>query len=143
MRINRLFVLALALSACSSGSGAPGASGGGTTTTTTTAQTTTAQTSSGDAGGDTWASFAQGFFSTYCVECHDAAKDPSRDYTKLTDVMADAALIRCGVAATQQSGCGATPAPKQFPISDATGTNPKPTDAERARIVAWIEAGLP
>jgi hypothetical protein len=38
-----------------------------------------------------------------------------------------------------QSGCGATPAPKQFPI----GTGPKPTDDERSAIVAWIDAGLP
>ena len=28
-------------------------------------------------------------------------------------------------------------------LDDATKTNPKPTDAERARIVAWIDAGEP
>lgn len=92
--------------------------------------------------GDTWANFAQTAFSTYCVECHNP-NDPLRDYDKLADVMKDAPLIRCGVAATMQPGCGATPVPKQFPINDMAGTNPKPSDVTRARIVAWIDAGMP
>jgi hypothetical protein len=137
----------MATAACSSGGNATGSGGGATTSTAsssgTTSSSTATSTSSGDAGGDTWASYAQGFFMTYCVECHNATKDPNRDYTKLADVMTDAALIRCGVAPTMQTGCGPSPPPKQFPISDAMGTNPKPTDAERLRIVAWISAGLP
>lgn len=80
---------------------------------------------------------------TYCVECHDQKDPTGRDFTQLAIVMANDGPMRCGVAATKLSGCGTSPAPKQFPISDAAGTNPKPTDAERARIVAWIEAGLP
>jgi len=58
-------------------------------------------------------------------------------------VKRDAATIRCGVASTVLSGCGSFPPPEQFPITDAKGTNPKPSTAERARIVAWIEAGTP
>jgi hypothetical protein len=135
MKTAWLPVLTLVLGACSSGGASSGTGGAGTTTTTTPA--------TGDAGGDTWTSYAQGFFATYCVECHDAADPTQRDYTKLADVMKDSAAIRCGVAAVKQPGCGASPAPKQFPISDASGTNPKPSDAERARIVAWIDAGLP
>ena len=138
-------VLVVGLAACSSGGG-PAGSGGGATTATTTgtggATTTTSTTATGDAGGDTWGTYAQGFFAKYCVECHNPS-DPARDYDKLADVMTDSALIRCGVAATKPSGCGSSPVPKQFPISDTSGTNPKPTDAERQRIVAWIEAGLP
>jgi hypothetical protein len=92
----------------------------------------------GGDGGDTWASWAQGFFSTYCTSCHGAS-DPSRDFRTIADVVRDQAIIRCGVAATVQPGCGSSPAPKKFPI----GTGPKPTDAERERVVAWIAAGLP
>jgi|GEM_PF-932915 hypothetical protein len=98
----------------------------------------------GSAGGDTWSNYAQGFFAMYCVECH-AAGNATRDYSTLTDVVRDQVLIRCGVAASQDPtwNCPASLPAKQFPISNATGSNPKPTDAERTRIVAWINAGLP
>ena len=51
------------------------------------------------------------------------------------------AAMRCGVAAVQDPSwnCGTSPSPRQFPI----GNGPKPTDAERARLVAWITAGEP
>ena len=93
--------------------------------------------------GDTWSSYAQSFFKTYCVECHNPTRDPMRDFTAITDVQRDSTTIRCGVASTLLSGCTGSPAPAQFPISDPSGTNPKPSDAERLRLVAWIEAGLP
>ena len=91
---------------------------------------------------DTWGSFAQGFFATYCIECHGAG-DALRDYTTIDDVMRDKDSIRCGVASVAQSGCGSWPPPKQFPIDNATQSNPKPPDADRDRLVAWLEAGLP
>ena len=98
-----------------------------------------------DAGvaADTWANYAQGFAATYCVSCHTPGRqgDPSGasfDFRTLPDVMANAAEIRCGVAVTQLSGCSGSPAPKQFPIAA-----PYPSDAERDRFVAWIEAGTP
>jgi hypothetical protein len=81
----------------------------------------------------------KGFFAMYCVSCHAASDPTGRDFTQLSVVVTNAATIRCGVAATMQSGCGVSPAPKQFPI----GTGPKPSDAERQRIVAWIDAGTP
>lgn len=97
----------------------------------------------GGAQGDTWTTFAMAFYATYCVECHGAG-NPKRDYTTLAGVTKDAALDRCGVSPVTASGCGAgSPSAKQFPINNASKTNPKPSDADRARIVAWIDAGLP
>jgi hypothetical protein len=90
--------------------------------------------------GDTWTSWAKGFFAQYCTSCHGPSGSATPDFSVLANVVNDSAKIRCGVASTLQSGCGSSPyPPKQFPI----GNGPKPTDAERARVVAWIEAGLP
>ncbi len=86
---------------------------------------------------DTWGNFAMGFFDTYCVECHSGG---SRDYRTIDEVIRDQDRIACGVSPTVLDRCGASsPAPSQFPV----GTGPKPTDAERERLVAWIDAGLP
>jgi hypothetical protein len=145
-------IFALLLGACSSSSapgtastdsaGESGASDGGS-------QDAAVGTSGGDAaegsaGGDTWSNYAEGFFAMYCVECH-AAGNTTRDYSTITDVIRDKAEVRCGVAAVQDPtwSCMAFPPAKQFPISNATGSNPKPMDADRDRIVAWITAGLP
>jgi hypothetical protein len=105
------------------------------------------------ASHDTWNSFGKTFFATYCVECHnatipDASADPKQNFNIYSDVTGFDKTIRCGVAPAGQlqSGCptdGAFPPPGQFPISDAKGTNPKPSDAERLRIIAWINAGAP
>jgi hypothetical protein len=126
----RATVVCLVLAACSSTSSAP------------------APASPGDSGApadaastDTWASYASGFFTTYCDSCHNAQDATGRDYNVQANVAKDKAVMRCGVAAAQDPswGCAPTPAAKQFPI----GSGPKPTDAERARIVAWIAAGEP
>jgi hypothetical protein len=92
-------------------------------------------------GGDTWISYAAAFFQTYCTACHDARDSTGRDYTVQANVAKDKDVMRCGVAAMQDPtwSCAATPVPRQFPI----GSGAKPTDAERARIVAWIDAGEP
>lgn len=92
------------------------------------------------AAGDTWASWGEGFFSTYCVACH-AGPPSGRDYRTLDDVRRDAMLIRCGTAPRTEplSGCGTRPAAGMFPV----GGGPFPSDAERRRLVAWIDAGLP
>lgn len=94
-----------------------------------------------DAPSDTWASYASGFFVTYCNSCHSAADTTGRDFSMQAIVNTNAAEIRCGVAVAQDPswGCAASPAAKQFPI----GTGPKPSDAERTRLVAWITAGTP
>ena len=95
---------------------------------------------SADLGPVTWTSYAQGFFAMYCNSCHNPSGEASQqDFSQYDQVMANASAIRCGVAPTRQSGCGVTPAPKQFPI----GNGPFPSDAERSQLVAWIDAGLP
>jgi hypothetical protein len=94
---------------------------------------------------DTWANWAQGFFTKYCVECHAAGNTSGLDFGEQSIVVQNASTIRCGVCVTQDPAwhCPASPAAEQFPISDSSGTNPKPTDAERERVVAWINAGTP
>ncbi len=101
---------------------------------------------SAEAGADTWASYAQSFTATYCVECHDAKDTKGRDYTQYAKVAAEKAEIRCGVAASQDAAwsCASFPPARQFPIDDGKSPpNAKPSDAERARFVAWLSAGAP
>jgi hypothetical protein len=128
---------ALALAACSS-TDLPG-EGAGTGGTGSHQPGTGGVTS--EAGGDTWANFAEGFFATYCVSCHDGTQSGIvGDFRKSADVTQHKDDIRCGVATTVVQGCEQSKwPPKQFPV----GTGPKPTDHERTRLVAWIEAGVP
>ncbi|HZS38103.1 MAG TPA: hypothetical protein VFF06_14800 [Polyangia bacterium] len=87
----------------------------------------------------TYSNFAQNFFATYCVRCHPAAGESARDFTKLAVIQTNAHDIMCGVSPTALAGCSGNPAPAQFPI----GNGPFPSDDERNRLVAWIQAGLP
>jgi hypothetical protein len=133
-----LLLLAFALfgsSACSSSSSSPAPSA------TADAGGSAPTDDAGSSGGDTWASYASGFATTYCVACHDAKDPKGRDYTLLANVQKEKNEVRCGVAVTQDPswGCAAFPPAKQFPI----GTGAKPTDADRARFVAWLTAGAP
>lgn len=141
--------------AISCGSGDEGGSGGAGTSASSPSSASSASAatsgsgpgsaSSGAGGGaadETWGNFAQGFFATYCVECHDTSM-PMHDYATIDDVKVDKDLIRCGVSSTKLSGCGDYPAPEQFPIDNAAGDNPKPDLITRSRLVSWIDAGLP
>ena len=111
------------------GGGASGAAGSAGTGATST-----------EGGADTWSSFAEEFFAKYCVSCHDGGPNVKGDFRKMTDVQQHSPDIRCGIATSVLAGCAQSHyPPRQFPI----GTGPKPTDAERERIVAWIDAGLP
>jgi hypothetical protein len=135
----RLFSVLLVLSMAGATTGAcsssTGGGGGGSSSGSPAA----------DAASDTWASWAQGFFATYCVECHAASDSTGRDFTKQAIVVANKDTIKCGVAVQQDSSwsCPSNLPAKQFPISDTAGTNPKPSDADRTRVVAWIAAGCP
>lgn len=129
------------------GSGVTGGSGGGSPM-PDAASTGGAGGSSGpDAAtsADTWDSFASGFFTSFCVSCHNDDKkgEPTRDYHQLANVMKEKSKIACGVASSQaawaQRGCTGSPAARQFPV----GNGPKPSDAERDRLVRWIDAGTP
>jgi hypothetical protein len=126
-----LWYLAIALASCSS-------SGTATHVNTTTS---TGDDSGSEAGADTWTSYAQGFFVTYCTSCHDAGDATGRNFMVQAKVENEKLVIRCGVAVAQDPSwsCGASPTPKQFPI----GSGPKPSDADRTRLVAWITGGAP
>lgn len=87
-------------------------------------------------GADTWTSFASDFTQTYCVECHAGG---TRDYNQLAEVRRDSATIICGVSPVVEDGCGTFPPPAQFPVGDG----PFPSDTERERFVAWLNAGAP
>ena len=93
------------------------------------------------AGVDIWTSWVQSFTATYCAAtCHapggSGVKGGALDFTMYDKVYANRAEIRCGVTAVALSDCTGFPPPKQFPIAA-----PYPSDADRARMVAWIEAG--
>jgi hypothetical protein len=110
---------------------------------------------------DTWNNFAKGFFATYCVECHNATipdptDDPNQNFNIYSDVVGLKTTIRCGVSPgiasmtgvttnDYQPGCPKTgfPPPGQFPIYNAAMSNPKPSSAERLRLIAWIDHGAP
>ena len=87
----------------------------------------------------------EGFFQKYCVECHAPGNPDGNDFTQLANVVHEKDVIRCGIATEQDPswGCATFPPPLQFPISDSTMSNPKPSDAERARVIAWVDAGCP
>jgi hypothetical protein len=93
---------------------------------------------------DTWANYAEEFFVTYCVSCHndDNIGDASRDYHVFATVMAEQDVIACGMTKSEEDhtarGCEESPPARQFP----PGNGPKPTDEERDRLIEWIDAGL-
>lgn len=101
---------------------------------------TAAQDAAAPDGGDTWASWGQGFFATYCVECHGPSDPTMRDYTKHADVVRDKDTIRCGVAAAQSPAwsCPPFPPPRQFPITDDARHQPQ-ADGRPARARRGVD----
>ena len=107
-----------------------------------------------DDGGLTWDGWTAAFVRDYCVECHEPtapcggsgchqAGDPALfDLHDESAVIARAGIIQCGIATQQDPSwsCGST-APETFPVEN--GGNPLPTDAQRALVVSWIDAGCP
>ena len=85
---------------------------------------------------DTWVNFGESFMATYCVECHSGN---GKDFRRYSRVVVFAEASRCGVSPNLEDGCSGFPPPAQFPV----GSGPMPTDEERLRFVAWIDAGLP
>jgi uncharacterized membrane protein len=92
-------------------------------------------TPDGGAGGDTWGSYASGFFTMYCTRCHattlsGAARNGAPDGYNWDDeatVSAHLAEIRDAVGVENF-----------MPFNP-----PDPTCAERKRIVRWIDADAP
>jgi hypothetical protein len=97
---------------------------------------TTPQTDAdGGAGGDTWGSYAMGFFATYCTRCHSTA---------------NVGAARNGAPDGYNWDDQATVNAHLAEIRDAVGVSnfmpfnpPDPTCGERQRIVRWIDAAAP
>ena len=87
--------------------------------------------------GDTWTNFGAAWVDQYCVQCHASGNS---DYTTHAGVQSDLDVIACGVSLVDRDGCGSWPGPGGFP---APGALAEPSDDERARLVAWIDAGAP
>jgi hypothetical protein len=105
--------------------------------------------SDGPGAADTWESYAKSFFSTYCASCHndDNSGDPMRDYRILANVVREKAKIACGVTKSMMDwtarGCTGAPRARLFPIPTPAPAppGPVPSDAERDRIIRWIDSG--
>jgi hypothetical protein len=153
-RIVRACAVAGLLLGCSSEGGDPSGAGGGPGSTSGSGGAsqngggggagagTAASGGGGASPGDTWATFAEGFFGSYCTSCHpNQPASAEQDFTQYAEVFQYRNEIGCGVRPIEvpdpQPSC-AYPA-EQFPI----GNGPMPTSAERARVVAWIAAGAP
>ena len=107
-----------------------------------------------DGGAVTWDDWAGAFVRDYCVECHNpaakcggegchAAGDPVLfDFRDKAAVAARAQAIRCGVGATEDPSpsCAGFTA-KEFPKWN--GTNPLPTDEQRALFQQWFDDEMP
>ncbi len=89
-----------------------------------------------DIGGDTWDTFAAGFFASYCTRCHSSTLTTSiermgaptgLDWDDPTIVRAQILRIRYDVGVSHY-----------MPL-----TAPNPTCMERYRLLRWIDVGAP
>jgi uncharacterized membrane protein len=85
--------------------------------------------------GDTFATYASGFFTTYCVRCHSTGRSgsdrngapPGYNWDNEASVRDHIEEIRSAVGVSFY-----------MPLND-----PKPTCGERQRLVRWIDAAAP
>ena len=85
--------------------------------------------------GDTFTTFASGFFATYCVRCHSTGRSGSdRNGAPLGYNWDNEASARAHLDEIR-SVVGVS---FFMPLDD-----PKPTCAERQRLVRWIDAAAP
>ena len=89
-----------------------------------------------DLGGDTWSSFAAGFFETYCTRCHSselvgdvarAGAPEGLDWDVEATVRENLELVR-------------------FVVGEDNSMPPRgdrPSCDDRVRLVRWIDAGAP
>jgi cytochrome c5 len=97
--------------------------------------TTPLATPDGGAGGDTWSSYASGFFTMYCTRCHSSAlSGAARNGAPDGYNWDDEAAVRARLVM----------------IRDAVGVSnvmppsaPTPPCDQRRRIVRWIDADAP
>ncbi|MBI5513087.1 MAG: hypothetical protein HY909_04920 [Deltaproteobacteria bacterium] len=88
------------------------------------------------AGSDTYDAFARGFFDAWCVRCHHSSRVTPEarmgapdgfNWDQRPSVMTHLARIRSAVGVENY-----------MPLTD-----PRPTCAERRRLVRWIDLGAP
>lgn len=84
------------------------------------------------------------FFPTYCGDCHPDYTVAQMDWTNYEHVVLEYDHIYCGVGLEFVPECehpdgGEPHAPGHLPQEGG----PQPTDEERARLIAWMDAGMP
>jgi hypothetical protein len=110
-----------------------------------------------DGGAVTWDDWVSGFSSAYCVSCHTPSapcsgslchvpSDPALyllafDIREKSQWTERAGIIQCGVAASQPSSWTCLVPAETFPKMELGA--PLPSDAERAIVVDWFDAGCP
>lgn len=106
-----------------------------------------------DAGGDTYASFASGFFATYCERCHDSSRTTncftagnptcrngapsSANWDDPASIRRHLDEIRSAVAVGDELYM-----PPDIPLTPDPA-KPDPDCGERYRIARWIDSGAP
>jgi uncharacterized membrane protein len=89
-----------------------------------------------DIGGDTYASFATGFFEAYCIRCHSVDNTtreersnapPGLNWDDETSVRENLDLIRNAVGV----------------VNFMPPSQPAPDCDERQRLIRWIDSGAP
>lgn len=89
-----------------------------------------------DIGGDTWQTYARGFFAAYCTRCHSVENIGREERNRAPEGMNwdDEASVREHLPLIRNAvGVG-----NFMPPSD-----PKPECDERQRLVRWIDSGAP
>ena len=86
--------------------------------------------------GDTYAEFMQGFFTTWCVRCHSTRRLTPTDRSGAPDGYNwdDESSVRMHISQIR----AAVGVDNYMPLTD-----PKPSCAERRRVVRWIDLGAP
>lgn len=85
--------------------------------------------------GDTFETFASGFLATYCTRCHGSARSGAARNGAPTGYDWD---VEASVRAHLDEIRAAVGVSFYMPLND-----PKPTCAERQRLVRWIDAAAP
>jgi hypothetical protein len=101
----------------------------------------------GDVGGDGdnphgdyfegWPS--TGFFTPYCGDCHPHLTSNGWDWANHDHVREQYDHIYCGVNLVETDECGGHHVPGHLP----QGGGAMPTEDERLRLIAWMDAGIP
>jgi|GEM_PF-2840120 len=81
------------------------------------------------------------FFPTYCMRCHPSATSATGidNWLIYEHVVAEYDHIYCGVGLEMVPECGDHHDPGHLPQAGG----PMPTDEERLRLIAWMDAGMP